>query len=246
MSGTGARELLRKRVRSALERETRINVHRYPIRIHTEDDGAVLLEGEVADIAAKKLALDAAVTAGARGIIDRVRVIPADRRGDGAIRDSLGEFLRTEAELRNCSLRARINEKVTVFRDLPTSAGGAEIQASIADGIIALEGRVISQSHRRFAGVLAWWTPGCRDVVNSLEVDPPAEDRDDDVIDVLRLVLEADPVVDDSEQILPNCKSMVITLDGAVRTEGLRRRIEHDAWCLYGVPRVVNHIQVVA
>jgi osmotically-inducible protein OsmY len=43
----------------------------------------------------------------------------------------------------------------------------------VTDGVVLLEGHVISQSHLRFAGALAWWTPGRRDVINALEVRPP-------------------------------------------------------------------------
>ena len=42
-------------VHAALEREPRINIHRHPIHIAAAD-GTVTLEGEVADVAAKRLA----------------------------------------------------------------------------------------------------------------------------------------------------------------------------------------------
>lgn len=34
---------------------------------------------------------------------------------------------------------------------------------------MTLEGRVVSLSHKRLAGVLAWWVPGCRDFVVTLD-----------------------------------------------------------------------------
>ena len=40
-------------VHAALEREPRINIHRHPIHIGAAD-GTVTLEGEVADVAAKR------------------------------------------------------------------------------------------------------------------------------------------------------------------------------------------------
>ena len=68
------RDLTTRKVHAALEREPRINIHRHPIRIDAKD-GAVTLEGEVADIAAKKLALEAAAKAdGVKGVVDRLRV----------------------------------------------------------------------------------------------------------------------------------------------------------------------------
>ncbi len=91
--------------------------------------------------------------------------------------------------------------------------------------------------------MLAWWTPGRRDVVNSLEVRPDYEDRDEEISEVLELVLEADPLVDRS-QIRMNCRDRTVILEGSVPTEQQKRRAELDAWALYGVQRVVNRLQV--
>jgi len=37
--------------------------------------------------------------------------------------------------------------------------------------------------------------PGCRDVVDGLEVKPPEQDNDDELSDALSLVLEVDPMI---------------------------------------------------
>jgi osmotically-inducible protein OsmY len=235
------RELTTRKVHAALEREPRINIHRFPIAI-SNAHGVVVLEGELADVAAKKLALDlAASVGGVSGVVDRLRVVPGERRGDGAVRDSLARMLLQYPEFRNCTVRALANGREQVLRAADQAVG--DIQIAVADGVITLEGHVISQSHRRFAGVLAWWTPGRRDVVNSLEVRPDYEDRDDEIADVMRLVLEADPQVN-ADQIRPNCAGGVVTLEGNVPTQEQRRRAELDAWALYGVTRVVNRLQV--
>ncbi|HEY9530347.1 MAG TPA: BON domain-containing protein [Burkholderiales bacterium] len=235
------RETMTRKVHAALEREPRINIHRFPIAI-SNADGVVLLEGELADVAAKKLALDlAASVGGVSGIVDRLRVVAGERRGDGAVRDSLARLLLESPEFRNCTIRSHTNERDDVLR---TAADGiGDIEISVADGIITLDGHVISQSHRRFAGVLAWWTPGRRDVVNSLAVRPDYEDRDDEITDVMRLVLEADSQVN-ADQIRPNCVNGVVMLDGNVPTAEQKRRAELDAWALYGVTRVVNRLSV--
>jgi osmotically-inducible protein OsmY len=236
------RESITRQVHALLERETRINLHRHPVRI-SNADGVVVLEGEVADVAAKKLALEAAASVpGVDGIVDRLRVAPGLRRGDGAIRDSLARMLLEQPELRNCTLRTRDNETTRTLRSAREDAVG-EIRMSVADGVIVLEGEVISQSHRRFAGVLAWWTPGRRDVINSLEVKPEYEDRDDEVSEVLGVVLEADPMVHAS-QIRAQCRDKTVVLDGAVPAEEQKRRAELDAWSLFGIERVVNRLQV--
>lgn len=236
------REAITRQVHALLERETRINLHRHPVEIRNAD-GVVVLEGEVADVAAKKLALElAASVRGVDRIVDRLRVAPGERRGDGAVRDSLARLFLEQPELRNCTLRSRTNERTETLRSANENAVG-EIQISVSDGVILLEGHVISQSHKRFAGVLAWWTAGRRDVVNSLEVRPEYEDRDDEIIEVLELVLQADPELD-AAQIRMNCKDKTVSLEGAVPTEQQKQRAELDAWSLFGVERVVNRLQV--
>jgi osmotically-inducible protein OsmY len=118
-----------------------------------------------------------------------------------------------------------------------------DIEISVTDGVILLEGHVISQSRLRFAGALAWWTPGRRDVINALEVLPPDEDRDDEVADVMRLVLEADPELD-ADLIRTNCSNKVVVLEGSVPNEHQKRRAELDAWSLFAIRGVVNRLQV--
>ena len=229
-------------VHAALEREPRINIHRHPIRIDSVD-GTVTLEGEVADVAAKKLALELAGSVrGVRAVVDRLRVFPGERRGDGAIRDSLARMLLDAPELKRCSFNMKTNEKMVVLRRVERDADG-DIEIGVTDGVILLEGHVISQPHLRFVGALAWWTPGRRDVINALEVRPDYEDRDDEVAEVMRLVLEADPELD-SDLIRANCTDKVVILEGSVPSEREKRRAELDAWSLFAIKGVVNRLQV--
>jgi len=235
-------DAVRKQVHAALERESRVNLHRHPVRIESAD-GTVTLEGEVADVAAKQLALQlAGAVQGMRSVVDRLRVAPGERRGDGAVRDSAARLLLQQPELRGCSLNVRTNERIEVLHRVAENPAG-EIQLSVTDGVVVLEGHVISQSHRRFAGAVAWWTPGRRDVINALEVRPAYEDRDDEVAEVMRLVLEADPELD-ADQIRTNCNGKVVFLDGAVPNEQQRRRAELDAWSLSSIRGVVNRLEV--
>ena len=231
-------------VRAALENERRINLHRHPLEVRVEAE-AVVLEGEVESVAAKKLALRLAAAVGdVRGVVDRLRVAPAERKGDGAIRDSLCGFLLGAPELRTCTVRARVKDRIETLRDAAAGDGG-EIEVTIDDGVVTLEGTVISLSHKRVAGVLAWWTPGCRDVVNSLGVVPDEEDNDGEVVDALGLVLEMDPSLR-GDEITVKCRDFVITLSGTVASEAERRRAEFDAWALFAVDEVVNEIVVRA
>jgi len=236
------RESITRQIHGRLEREPRINLHRHPISI-SNADGVAILEGEVGDIAAKKLALElAASVANVRGIVDRLRVAPGGHRGDGAIRDSLARMFLEQPEFRNCTIRSHTNETTALLREGNHDSVG-DIEISVTEGVIALEGHVISWPHRLYAGVLAWWTPGRRDVVNALEVRPRYEASDDEVIEALRIVLEADPIVD-ATQITQRCEKWVVTLEGSVPTAEQKRRAELDAWYLSGVDRVINRLQV--
>lgn len=237
-----AKETIIKKVRALLEYEPRINLHRDPIEIDVVAD-AVVLEGEVEDIAAKKLALElAASVPGVRGVVDRLHVKPAERLGDGAIRDALCEALLALPELKTCTIRVRVKGETQTLRQGPADGAG-EIEVSVEDGVITLEGSVISLSHKRVAGALAWWTPGCRDVINSLGVSPPEEDNDDEVADALRLVFEIDPLLD-PDGIVARVQNYVVTLEGYVRSEAERQRAEFDAWALFAVDKVVNKLEV--
>ena len=237
-----SRGITTSQVHAALERERRVNIHRHPIRIASVD-GTVTLEGEVADVAAKKLALELAGSVnGVRAVVDRLRVVPGERRGDGAVRDSLARMLLESPELKRCSFNMRTNEKMVVLRRVERDADG-DVEISVTDGVILLEGQVISQSHLRFAGAVAWWTPGRRDVINALEVRPANEDRDDEVAEVMRLVLEADPELD-ADLIRANCTGKIVTLEGSVPNEQQKRRAELDAWSLFAIKGVVNRLQV--
>lgn len=242
------RETITRQIHGRLERERRINIHRFPISI-SNADGVATLEGEVGDIAAKKLALElAASVSDVRGVVDRLRVAPGERRGDGAIRDSLARMFLEHGEFRNCTLRSQVgemrNSRAEVLREGNGDSVG-DIEIAVKQGVITLEGHVISVPHRLFAGVLGWWTPGRCDVINALELQPAYEERDDEVTEALRLVLEADPAVD-AAQIRPNCRNGVVTLEGSVPSEEHKRRAEMDAWYLSGVARVVNKLTVTS
>ena len=238
------REEIIRLVQKELESEARINVHRYPIEVDFTDS-VVILEGEVGHPGAKKLALEkAAAIPEVRGVVDRVRVTPTERKGDGAIRDSVCNHLLQEAEFRNCTVRARAKGRTETLREVSTDWGG-DIEVDVEEGVITLEGWVLSLSHKRAAGVLAWWTPGCRDVINALEVRPPEEDNDNEIVDALKLVLEMDPLVQ-ADQIHVSCRDYVVTLEGVARTEEELRQAEFDAWCIFAVDDVVNRIEVIA
>lgn len=235
-------ETILKEIRAALERETRINLHRYPVHLSFSAEDLVL-EGEVENIAAKKLALElAGAAATGTMIVDRLRVVPAERMGDAEIRDHVRDALSQEPSLATCSIRVHDGDRIENFRNLVAEPAGM-IELEVKDGVVILNGRVPSLSHKRLAGVLAWWVPGSRDVINGLEEIPPQEDNDDEVTDAVRLVLEKDPFVDAS-RIRVTTRNTVVTLEGLVPNEREREIAERDAWSVFGVNNVINQIAV--
>ena len=68
-----------KAVKATWEHEPRINLHTHPVTI-VYDNGVLTLEGEVQDIAAKKLCMELAIAVpGVPGIVDRMHSTPAVR-----------------------------------------------------------------------------------------------------------------------------------------------------------------------
>jgi osmotically-inducible protein OsmY len=229
--------------RKALLSEARIDVAHHPIRL-TLSDGDLVIEGEVADVAAKKLALErAAAVAEVRGIVDRLRVAPAERMGDGAIRDLVRDALLAEPALAECAIRVSVKETWETVRSLDSAAGTIDI--TVSEGIVTLDGNVPGLGLKRLAGVLVWWVPGSRDVINGLGVTPPEEDNDGEISDAVRLALEKDPLVNPN-QIRVSTRNAAVTLQGQVPTESECEAAEFDAWYVFGVDKVINEIRVRA
>jgi osmotically-inducible protein OsmY len=231
-----------KAVQAALEHEPRINLHTHPVTIRYEDN-VLTLEGEVQDIAAKKLCMELAIAVpGVTGIVDRLHVTPAVRIGDGAILTAVRDVLLQEPALRDCAIRVRNKGKVETIREAATPNSGV-IELSVNDGVVLLDDHVPSLAKKCLAGVLAWWVPGSRDVVNGMAVDPLEEDNDEELLDTVRLVLTRDPLVD-ADQIRVSAKHSVVTLEGLVINDVQRRAAENDAWFVFGVDKVVNNLKV--
>ena len=243
-----------KEVRAALEREPRVRFDRRQIRIaFNEVDDTITLQGEAPDIAAKKLALElAAAVSGVRGVVDRLRVTPGERMSDEEIRDHIRDAFIQEQAFANCAIRVQTKDGVETFNDPAEKrgdfwiivGGGMALQQGWDEGVVLLEGQAPSLSHKRLAGALAWWVPGSRDVLNCLEVVPPEDDNNDEITDAVKIVLDKDPFVDDV-QVLVATRDRVVTLEGAVWSEGEKDMAEFDAWFVFGVDKVINNLQVV-
>ena len=210
-----------KTIKASLEKELHIDPVKHPIHLKMENN-AIIMEGVVNSIAHKKMALLIAMgIPGTSGVIDRLRVRPAKEMGDKEIKNHIYDAFTEEPTLKNIPIEVEVN-----------------------NGIVDIEGTVPSLSHKRLAGLLAWWVPGSVDVINSLEVIPPEEDSDDEITDAVMLALEKDKLVNHSN-IKAITKNWVVTLDGVVHSEAAKNAAEDDAWYVWGVNGVVSRLKVV-
>ncbi len=210
-----------KAVKAALTELARIDLKTTPIQCRMENN-SLLLEGMVDHISQKKRALFHAMgIPGIEGVIDRLTVKPAMQMGDDEIKRHMEGAIASEDCLQDSDINIEVN-----------------------GGVIDLEGTVISLSHKRLAGALAWWIPGSIDVINSLEVNPPEEDHDGEVADALRMVLEKDKTIGDAGEISITVLNWVVVLHGLAERDSIRQAAEDDAWYIWGVNDVVNHIKV--
>jgi osmotically-inducible protein OsmY len=241
-------DMVLKKVMAAFEREAHLKLQNHPINM-SFDGGALTVAGETPDIASKKHLLQLTqVHSEGRPVVDQLRVAANPPIADGELRTRICERLAQAVDFRNCVICARVKGQLEVLRgtmDQAGNDGSGVVEVTVEDGVVSLTGQVISLSHRRLAGVTAWWVGGCRDVVNLLELVPAEADGDDEISEVLHLVLEADQRVR-AEQITIDVKDRRITLAGWVASEAERRQAEQDAWCLDATGGVVNHIRVRA
>ncbi len=164
--------------------------------------------------------------------------------GDGEIRVHMRDTLINDLALEALEIREFDAGEWLLARGVPQGSRGA-IDVEVQDGIVTLNGCVPGLTSKRLAGVLAWWVPGVRDVVNGLEVDPPEEDSPDLIEEAVRVALEKDPLVN-AGQIRVGARKTWVRLTGAVPAGAERDAAERDAWCIFGVDNVLNEIEAKA
>ncbi len=230
--------------RTALASEAAVDPQHHDIDLAFADD-ALTVTGEVASVAAKKIALEAlAAVPGVIGIVDRLHVAPAQRMGDGEIRTLVRDAFLQEPALAELTLTEIIKGQEELVREPPLGSRGS-VEIDVQDGVVTLNGEVPGLGHKRLAGVLAWWVPGSRDVINGIAVNPDERDDDNEITDAVRVALEKDPFVN-AGQIRVATNEAVVTLDGIVPSESEREMAEADAWYVFAVDKVVNRIEVKA
>ncbi len=235
-------------VHRAFAKEPRLGPGFHLRKIALESDGALLLEGEVARLAHKKLALlRAAGIPGVTELVDRVHV--AVRTPGRHISDRIAEMLTLAPDFRGFEVRletAREEAGIAAERNGPapgSCSGSIDIEED--DGVVTLNGIVPSLVHKRLAGAIAWRVPGVRDVINGIAVDPPEEDGPDQIEEAVRVVLAHNPAID-AAQIRVGVRNCVVRLTGLAPSKIAREITEDDCWAVFGVDDVINEIEVHA
>jgi hypothetical protein len=234
----------RERALAAIRSEKRIGPQFKPTLLEIDADGTATIQAEVDNVAIKRLALERlAATQGVSAIVDRLRVKPAVAMSDDGILDHLRKALYGEPSFRQLALKEREGQQVRLVRDALPKASG-EIEIEVKKGVVILNGRVPSLVSKRLAGVLAWWVPGSRDVINGIVVEPPEEDAPIQIEEAVRIALDKDPFVDAS-QVRVGVRHRTVRLTGALHSPEARDAAEWDTWYVFGVDDVINEIEIV-
>lgn len=237
-------EAVLKKVQVAIEGEPRIRFHTSPLHVELKGN-RLLLDGDVDSVASKRLAVRLAAAAnGLEAVEDQICVVPAEARTDGEILDSYTQLILGQIDLKNCAISRSAKGQMELLHQTQDDDRSGEFTFSVTDGALALDGFVISLSHKRLAEVLAWWVPGCRNVINRLAVRPAENDSDDEVSDAVRLALEIDPLLAHADQINLTTSQGIVTMQGVIASEEERQMAEFDAWCVLGVNDVQNRLEV--
>ena len=233
---------IKETVRAALQSEPRIGSGFSLGRVAFTEDDSLIVEGEVESVAAKKLALERiGALPGVDLIVDRLHVRPAETMGDAEIRAHLRNAFVQEpsfAGLQITELKGVSRERIS---SPPEPIG--DLDYEVDDGIVTLNGNAPGFSTKRLAGVLAWWVPGSRDVINGMAAAESDIDSPQSIEEGVRIALKKDPFVNAS-QIRVGVRHRVVRLTGLVPLEAERDMAERDAWYVFGVDDVINEVAV--
>lgn len=233
-----------KTLLAAMHTDDRITSHNARISVDLED-GALTLYGYAKHIAAKRRAAALAEQHFGR----RCRVIDLLRRDvtkaltDVELARTVGERLLEEPVFAEHTIEVDEGDNDNVpYHD--AGEGAYVLRVSARDGIVTLSGTVGSQTHRRLAEVIAWWTGAVAAVVNELEIAPPEEDDDNELTDAVRMTLEKDPLVDAS-QLRVGTAAGIVHVEGLIRNDEQRDAVLEDVWLVPGVVDVVDRLQTM-
>lgn len=232
-----------ERVRAAIRADVRLDHKLKDVHLILNSDRTVTVEAEVPSVAAKKLVLEhIGAVPEIAGIVDRLHVARAAKMGNGEIRAHIRDAFIDEPSFKSFEIWEFRHGELERVQGAPAKAYG-RLDIEVNEGVVTLNGQVPGLESKRLAGVIAWWVPGTRDVVNGIAVEPPEDDSADHIVEAVRIALEKDPFVD-AGQVRVAATGSVVQLRGFVPTETECERAEDDAWCIFGVDDVVNEIRV--
>lgn len=213
-----------------------------PLQLSWSRPGVLAMTGEVPRLADKKRALGrAAALPGIKAIVDGVTVRPDRPLDDHTIREDLRDALLEDDLFRRCVLFEAQPDGSALLLLAPDEALG-EVCYAVQDGIVTWSGAVADMVLKRLVHVMAWWVPGVRDVVDSLEVP---DDGGEGLAAAVRLVHHRDPFLS-ADHLDVTVEEGVVVLSGQVATPEERRLAEDDAWAVWDVVEVVNRLDVAA
>lgn len=185
------------------------------------DDGFVALTGTVESLQAKDAAAeDAENTLGVWRVKNYLKVRYASRMSDEAVEQQVREMLANNPYLE-----------------------GQQIEVSVRDGAVSLDGSVDSSFHRNLARRVATRTNGVTAVENRLSVRADESVLSDwELAQDVEARLEWSPFLDGST-IDVSVDEGVVTLDGSVATQHAARQAVNLAFAV-GAEAVINHLDV--
>ena len=229
-------------VRAVLQSEPRTGSGFRLDHVAFTEDGSLLVEGEVESVAAKKLSLEhIGALPGVDLIIDRLHVRPAQAMGDADLRAHLRNAFVQELSFAGLAITEIKGTAQEVISSPPAPIG--DLDYEVDEGIVTLNGNAPGLSTKRLAGVLAWWVPGSRDVINGMAVPESETDSPQLIEEGVRIALKKDPFVN-AAQIRVGVRHRVVRLTGVVPSEAERDMAERDAWYVFGVDDVINQVAV--
>ena len=163
--------------------------------------------------------------------------------GDEAVLHEIRQTLAADPALAGCGIWSDAARDRARTQILSPEGLEGRISLEVREGVVLLEGEVPSLVHKRLAGVLARRAPGCRDVINRLEVVPEEEDSDEQLERAVRLALSRSSAIE-VRAIRIRVEGSVVTLEGVVVSPHAADAAERDTRNVLGVSRVENHLVV--
>lgn len=212
---------IRKDVLDELRWDTRVDAAAVTVEVK---DGIVTLGGEVPTYQERAAAVESAISvSGVKDVVNEIAIHPLDvptLPADADIQDRIRTML---------EWNTRINE--------------ADIQTSVVDGIVTLEGAVDTHWKRPYVEEIVGNIRGVVAIHNNLAVVPTRSVTDQIIAEDVVAALKRNLLVD-ADSIEVRVENAIVTLSGRVSSHAERKAAEGDASITSGVVEVRNKLTV--